>query len=189
MKPVTVFCDLDGVIVDWMNAMAEYTNKPANIYDEFYANPESFCETRVDELYGGRSKLKELMLERPVEFWSDLKMFPWANKLICCLSLDFELCFLTSPGSNPNAAKGKLIWQQTNFPSIPIIIAKQKSLVSAPDKVLIDDNDRNLTLFDERGGLALKWPNQFNMAKLEENEYDPLIDKYVENIHLYENSL
>jgi len=160
-KITTVFIDLDGVLVDWLEGIREHMQAPVNIYDGFRKDPKTLCHDAVDALYGGRGALKKIQLERPEEWWLGLKFFPWAKYLVSTMQENFPVAFLTSPGTTPTAAKAKIQWQINHYPEIPIIVGKHKYLAANETKVLIDDDNWQLSRWRDVGGLAIRWPNQF----------------------------
>jgi 5'(3')-deoxyribonucleotidase len=175
---------MDGVLVDWLEAVREFVGKPESYHQCFHDAPDSLSEDTVNALYG-ETELRKINLERPAEFWVGLKKFPWADKLITTLKKDYEVAFFSSPGDNPNAAQGKVIWQQKYHPDIPLILGKHKHLAAASNKVLIDDNTKKIKSFTQYGGLAIQWPSQFTMLKMTEPEIDEHINKLVQSIETY----
>jgi 5'(3')-deoxyribonucleotidase len=189
-KKVTVFLDMDGVLVDWLNGIRQYLKKPPEFYDCFRQDPSSLSFKAVDDLYGGREILKKEVEARPVQFWFDLEIFPWTDYLVKELSNEFKLAFLTKPGKYPNAAAAKLLWQLKHYPDVPLVMASDKYLVASETKVLIDDDDWQLTRFDLAGGLAVKWPSQFELEKQNLNLYvKPYIQSIIKLIKEYEIKL
>lgn len=184
---VTVFIDLDGVLVDWLNGIREFAGKPTDLYDCFRQDPHSLNQTSVDTLFGGRPILQKLQYEMSAKWWAELQLFPWAKYLIDTMSNNFDMAFLTSPGKCYNAAAGKVMWQHEHYKDTPIIMTKHKYLAASPTKVLIDDDDWQLTRFDRAGGLAIKWPNQFALENQSiELAIKPFIQNLVKTIKEYE---
>lgn len=181
---------MDGVLVDWLDGLRRHANKSKAIYDIFRTNPQLLCHDSIDLLYGDRDKLKEIQLNRPVEWWINLEFFPWARHLIATVKQNFTVAFLTSPGAVPAAAYAKVQWQLNNYPEIPMLISKHKYLAADPTKVLIDDDDWQLSKWKAAGGLAIRWPNQFELESKSLEHYTlPFIDKLVQEIKDYEQTI
>jgi 5'(3')-deoxyribonucleotidase len=191
MKKINrVFLDMDGVLVDWLNGIREFAGKPESFYDCFRTAPETLGHEAMDKLFGGREKLGQIQNERPVEWWLNLKFFPWAEYLISEVKKNFPVAFLTSPGHCANAAAAKVLWQQKHYPEIPIIICKHKYLVADEGKVLIDDDAWQTSRFDQAKGFAIQFPNQFRM---EQHKLDVIkssvIDEIIDRIGDYQELL
>ena len=166
MNKLTVFLDLDGVLVDWMNPMQAYSCLPCSIYDGFRKDPTTLVNGSLDEVFGGKENFHKLMTARSANFWRDLPMFSWAHELVAVLKDNFKLAFCTSPGVSVVAPQGKLEWRNQHFPGIPMIIVREKSYLAASTKVLIDDSEEQIRRFKEAGGHTVQWPNQFELDNL-----------------------
>ena len=189
MKKIsTCFLDLDGVIVNWLDAIRQHIGAPPEIYDGFRKDPLSLNHDTVDALYGGRPAFKAIQQSRPPEWWLNLEMYPWANNLINRLNNNFPLVFLTSPGTCPMSGQGKLQWQAKNYPDIPIVIARHKWVVASSTKVLIDDDDWQLSRFSNAGGHSIKWRNQFELAEFTPKAIEYYIDCIVDKVDRYDRS-
>ncbi len=186
-KVTTVFLDLDGVLVDWLNGMRKFAGLPDSVYDGFRKDPSTLSHEAVEPIFGGKLPMHTMMRERPMEFWRDLDLFPWANRLVKELKQEFPLAFLTKPGKNPSAASGKLKWQLDLYPDIPILIGGDKFLAASPTKALVDDDQYQLDRFALHGGLAIRWPNQFELERLTKNaEIENIIAMIIFKIQHYQ---
>ena len=189
-KITTVFIDLDGVLVDWVNGMREYAGLPYSTFDCFRQDPSKLCHEAMNDLFGGKEILDKMMRERPPEFWYGLKKFLWADALINSMKAEFPISFLTKPGKNPHAASGKLKWKLDFYPDIPIIQTAEKYLCASETKVLIDDDTYQLNKFASAYGFILKWPNQFELEKLPMDYIqEVIINEFVDRIKDYEQTL
>ena len=190
MKITTVFIDLDGVLVDWVNGMREYVGYPPSAYDCFRKDPSTLSHENMNVIFGGKEFLDKTMRERPPEFWYNLQKFPWADLLINSIKAEFNTAFLTKPGKNPHAASGKLQWQLDLYPTIPIVQTADKYLCASPNKVLIDDDSYQLSRFEKWGGLAIKWPNQFELeTRPLDYIQEVVINEIIDRIKDYEATL
>ena len=189
MKKATVFLDLDGVMVNWLDGMRKAANLPGSIFDGYRKDHRTLTPHNISPIFGGTEKLDALMEARPPEFWINLEMFPWAKPLFDKMKEHFEVVFLTSPGGCAVACQGKWTWKKTHFAGTSMILTRDKFYCAGPGKVLIDDDQFQLTRFDKAGGLAIEWPNQFRLEKLSVTQMDYVIDSTVAAIKLYEKSL
>jgi 5'(3')-deoxyribonucleotidase len=162
MKKLTVYVDLDGVLVDWVKGMLtglgldpKDTNHHQGVLSDY-----DYLEKLV-----GRAKIDQVQTELGYEFWANLEFLPWAKDLITRLKMASgnNLAFLTSPGKFADGAKGKLIWQQRYFPEIPMITCRYKGLCAGPNKYLIDDDKKQIDDFRANGGFVYQWPSQFSL--------------------------
>ena len=188
-KISTVFIDLDGVMVDWLNGIRKSLKLPESFYAKYMDEPHLLSRQDVDDLFGGREAFEKVQRSRNREFWLNLELFPWAEELLAKMAINFPIAFLTSPGACPVSAQAKIEWRDCNFPTTPIMICRDKYLAAGPGKVLIDDEEGQLRRFKEAGGLALEWPNQFKLACLSEGEVSKLINGMVKWIKEYEQKI
>jgi len=142
---MTIFLDMDGVMVDFVSGAIEAADLPlthddVTEWDFFkpYMTSEEFWE-RIHDTY---------------EFWEGLQPYPWAQRLYdVCRGFD-EVVFLSDSSHDVEAPSGKVKWLRRhgflNDDASNYMLGRRKDLVRSYDDVLIDDNGPN----------CLKW-NKF----------------------------
>lgn len=185
-EKLSVFLDLDGVLVDYLTGIREALKMPIESIEYFINHPEQYTLDLFDEAMGGEEKRKEIQNSLPFDFWYNLQKFPWADELITKLKANFPLCFLTSPGLSVESPKGKSKWQRDYYADIPIIIARNKWLIAGPNKALIDDDEFQSSSFNKHGGVSVKWTNQFLLTTFTPAQVTTYIDEIVEGLKKYE---
>jgi 5'(3')-deoxyribonucleotidase len=188
-KISVVFIDLDGCLVDWLNGIRKSLKLPESFYDKYKENPNLLSRKDVDELFGGKAAFEVIQQRRDYNFWMNLDLFPWANDLITLMQANFPVAFLTSPGACPVSGHAKIDWRNKHYHNIPIMLCREKYLAAAPGKVLIDDEDGQVRRFNEAGGLAIQWPNQFKLLNLSEGEQKAVLKGTVQKIKDYGKTL
>lgn len=156
-----VFLDMDGVIVNWMDAAIkscylEVTPeiraglKNGNFIDVYVPNSWDYINP-----HGER-------------WWEDLEPLPWAEELYRKLTEVIDVCILTSPGDPnknlmtvTNASVGKARWLAKHFPGCHTMMGRSKHFCASPQSLLVDDYDRNIMSFIAWGGRSFLWPNQY----------------------------
>jgi 5'(3')-deoxyribonucleotidase len=86
------------------------------------------------------------------DFFEDLALMPGAQQVLKVLSTRFEVFIATQAMAVPNSLGPKYRWLQRHFPFIPptnYVFCGNKSILRAD--FLIDDQPRNLRLFEGRG--------------------------------------
>jgi len=174
MNNYTVFLDLDGVIVDWLGPTMKLAG--LNPTDASTRNAVRDNPPIVDRMIG-HERLIELLEKAGSDFWVNLPLLPWADLLIDSLNkaLPDQICFLTSPGNWSSAASGKMIWQEKNYPDIPILIGTHKQLAASDLKFLIDDDPNQYSRFIQMGGQGWLWPNQYVLEDLGSERCEDMI--------------
>ena len=150
-----IFLDLDGVIAEFMYAACDVHDKPHDWPK--YNHYESWGMTR-DEFW------------RPINmmgtgFYMDVvKPAPWAERLIAtCRKADPELVVLTDSTDNMPGVYGKHLWIERMFGvGTKVSYTREKHLLAAPGRLLIDDNPQNCEAFAMFGGSALLFPRPWN---------------------------
>lgn len=155
------FLDLDGVLVDFVRGACEthgfdydilMARWPANLWD--------MCE-----IMGlSNNKFFEPMGEK---FWANLKPTEDAHTILSVVEGIFgeeNICILSSPTTNPGSLSGKYMWVDKYFPaySRKLMISPAKEFCAGPDKVLVDDSDKNIRKFEEHGGKGVIVPRHWN---------------------------
>lgn len=166
-----VFLDMDGVLVDFVGGLHKalgvaYDPKSypyeASKYDMF----EDLCaktngQVSMDNLYRACDA---------VEFWSELDWDPAGQEILETIMSVFDwrdVCICTSPMSNPDAWKGKVIWLNRHLPEAKhiTIMTAPKHLLAKPGHILIDDKDTNITNFKKYGGDGFLIPQPWNKGR------------------------
>lgn len=161
MKIERIFLDMDGVLVDFVGGVLKLFGK------------EDLLETWPPGEYnlGAVLGLSLNKIWRKIDdapcWWQGLESYAWASNLRdVCLYYDVPVTIATSPSRSPWSASGKVQWIQSflgkRFRNY--IITPDKSLLSRPGAVLIDDSDANCKAFDtvSNGGVAVTFPRPWN---------------------------
>lgn len=163
-----MFVDVDGVVADLPADLGRVHGLPvekwpAGLYD-------------LEKIFG--KKQSEIWQHSDVlgaDFWADLPIYPWAKDLIAFLDRTFgadQVIFLTQPVRDPQCLAGKAIWLRTHFPHRNYAIGPNKTMISRPGSWLLDDSEKNVSLWSERApGYGVLFPSRQNKLH---GETDPL---------------
>lgn len=154
--------DLDGVSVDFVGTALRLFD--LNLADISW--PPGQYEI-ADVLGIDRNLFWENINAAGVEFWRGMAPYPWFEDLYRELSLRGKVCFATSPTYSPNSAAGKMAWLKDRFGSDfkEFIITRRKHHLSKPNAILIDDSDRNVRDFVQKGSeRSVLFPQIWNSA-------------------------
>lgn len=160
-----VFLDVDEVLVDFIGAACRVhgvSREEMNAYrtDWDIRGPISRCLC-TDPDFMTEAEFWEPIDAKGVAFWSELEKFPWADDLVRLVEEEVDEWYLvTSPSQKSHSSIGKLLWIQTNFgiEFNRLFLCHHKSLLAAPNRVLIDDRISNVTQFRANGGSAILYP-------------------------------
>lgn len=72
-----------------------------------------------------------------------------------------EVTLLTEPYDD-RSMLGKFVWAQRWWPGTQLRFAHLKCLFAGPDQILVDDNDRHVDQWNQRGGIGILIPRQWN---------------------------
>lgn len=150
-----VFCDLDGVLVDWNKGYKNVSGGMSE--DEFKAK------------YGGAASLN-LLKQYGVSWWINLEWMPDGKKLWEYIQNNFlrykVLTAVGKPGEwSSMAKKGKYIWMKNNLPDLPqrnqIVVGSksEKKNYARPGHILIDDTPGNIRDWITNGGIGILHEN------------------------------
>ena len=133
----TIYCDMDGVLVDFLGRFEEYTGlKWENVTKE-----EAWR-----------------IIKQIPNFWLHLNPMPDAGELWGYIR-NYNTAILTSPSRSDwfRARTGKRAWTKRHLGRVPVVFrgGKKKSELAANDSILIDDFEPNIRRWREAGGIAI----------------------------------
>jgi len=154
MKNIEVFCDMDGVIVDFI--------KGAN----FLTEKSKFGNDWIELIKKNQDIAWKIINEKKDKFWENLEWLHGGKKLWKYIKFYKPIILsaypytLEDPEVKINAIFGKKMWirkelgELTERKSI-ICSRKDKSIFSGRNKILIDDDIKNVTEWNKRGGVGI----------------------------------
>lgn len=185
MGKLRLFCDYDGVLVDFDTAACRIHKVDPKILTET-RKPGEWCLKRCISLAKGLEVvMSDEAFYRPINgdgnsFWSKIKPLPWAKEMLQLLD-DCDVIwwkFLTTPSHAASSYTGK-ISSMRKVMGDPLFhefhITPHKVDLATPNSVLIDDRDKNIAEFIAAGGKGITFPTMGN--RLHKYSADPL--KYV----------
>lgn len=141
-----IFCDMDGVLVDFDKGYEELTGlntKHADVQDsnDFW------------------SKFKDSLEEKNMteyDYWSKLDWMPDGKQLWNYIE-KYNPYILTAPSRDPESKQGKKDWVQRldNMKNIYFRPASSKSSFSRKNRILIDDRADTIEKWNAKGGIGI----------------------------------
>jgi 5'(3')-deoxyribonucleotidase len=156
----TIYCDLDGVIANFVDGAIEAAALPLTHDDvarwnffEPYMSQEHFWTCIHAHTY----------------FWEDLPVYPWAHELVEALRSFGDVVFCSDPSHDDEAASGKIKWLKRHGfigrCSQSFVLTAEKWRLSMQNTVLVDDsniNCQNFAMRMEAEGEAIVFPQRWN---------------------------
>ena len=157
-----VFCDMDGVLCDFTKAFQDASkgwvikDKQGNVID---TADGSLTFEQFKEKYSNSQSWK-IVMKKGLDFWENMEWMSDGKELWSFVNSTFGSAeILSAPSSDPNSAKGKLIWCKRELNPQPIKVnlvpAKDKHIFAKPNHILIDDKDKNIEQWIEKGGIGI----------------------------------
>lgn len=141
-----IYCDMDGVLTDFDNRTREVG----------YKGPLGYGKYGKD--------LWKIVIARGVPFWSKMKWLGDGKKLWNYIE-KYNPVILSSVGNSltsklgRNGTQGKKEWLKRELgqktADYAIITAGKKYEFAKPGSILIDDSEKHIKEFKEKGGLAI----------------------------------
>lgn len=151
-----VFLDLDGVIVDFMGGLEREFNITIPVSSIYVGWREIVKLTHLSNT----AFWKRIDLD----FWKNLEKTVFADQLLALVD-QFNPTILTKP--TIDGASGKQAWIKKNmndyFSAGKYLIGPDKAAVAGPDRLLIDDNEDNVSDWLSEGGDAILVPAPWNI--------------------------
>lgn len=137
-KKYKIYCDMDGVLVDFIKGYFELTGK--DISGEFHTD-----KTFWDPINKGG-----------VDFWIDLEWTPDGKQLWDYIK-KYNPELLSSPSKANDSRVGKRLWVKRELPGSHLILrsAGKKQEFATPNTILIDDRPSNIEQWKDAGGITI----------------------------------
>jgi 5'(3')-deoxyribonucleotidase len=170
------YLDLDGVLVDFVGGCCRVHDLPNP-----YLKKSSLGNFRIDKLWGlGAGQFWEPLNH---EFWATLGWTEDGQEILEAVEELFDdVYILTSPSSNPEASSGKMEWVLKNIPNYTrrTILTGNKFLLAQKNRLLVDDHDKNIVLFEKYNGKAIQVPRPWN-ALNHKNTLDWVLERLTDD--------
>lgn len=150
-----ILLDMDGVLAQF----AESANK---------LFPEPLAEITewdmCNQLGISHDEFWERIEQEGEDFWANLPDYPWAEELWGTLRDTAPVILSSSPSRCPKCCSGKRRWIINRFGANykNYMLGSQKWMLAKPDRVLIDDNENNISAFRKHGGEGILFPQIWN---------------------------
>lgn len=156
-ESVRIFCDLDGVLVDFDRGFADLPE-----------NTEKLSPGEYEEKHG-KNSIWPLIDKYGEEYWSELYWKGDGRELWDYLE-EYKPAILSSPSRNPKSISGKAKWIKLNLRlnedpvtklseytgNNRVIIMQQKHLFAkSANDILIDDTQAKIDKWTEAGGTGI----------------------------------
>lgn len=134
-----IFCDMDGVLVDFNKGYKELTG------------------TDLDGTYQTSEEFWAPINKSGKEFWENLEWMSDGKKLWNYIE-EYYPIILSSPSRKGfGSREGKKNWVEREIPGTPLILAYSfhKQKYSGPTNILIDDRESNIEEWRSKGGIGI----------------------------------
>lgn len=173
MPDFTVFLDMDGVLADFVGGYCKLTGRDREELEERWLT-EHPGEWMLPKVLGcSLEEFWEPINKAGEEFWTGLEptrhFWDIIDAVEICYSGDWFI--LSSPSRCHSSHSGKVKWLKNMFGSSfdRFMLTPHKELLAGPDRILIDDSDRNCDLFEAKGGRAYVFPTVGNSQFMNSN--------------------
>jgi hypothetical protein len=132
-----IYCDMDGVLVDFDKGYKELTGKEAS----FDIPTEKFWEP---------------LSKAGAAFWIKLKWMPDGKQLWSYIK-PYNPDLLSAPSKEESSKIGKFVWVKREMPGTKLILrqAEHKQEFATPNSILIDDRADNIQRWKDAGGIGI----------------------------------
>jgi len=132
-----IYCDMDGVLVDFDKGYKELTGKEASF------------DTPKEEFWDSITKAG-------AKFWIKLDWMPDGKQLWSYIK-PYNPDLLSAPSREESSKIGKFVWVKRNVPGTKLILrqAERKQEFATPNSILIDDRKDNIQRWKDAGGIGI----------------------------------
>ena len=149
-----LYLDMDNCLTDFNKAVQALGDQAAE------GLSEEATEDQKQVMYDAIEKAGE-------DFWAKMSWKEDGKKL-WELVQPFKPVLLSSPGLFRYAKAGKIAWVLDNIPGTPLFLTDRKSEYVDPydTSILIDDMQKNISAWEECGGIGIKHTSTENTEKI-----------------------
>lgn len=141
-----IYCDMDSVLTDFDAAFREISDVDV---PDGWEYKKRF----------GKQKFWDLVGDRGLEFWSNMPWMSDGKKLWRYLrDCPSDVTILSAPSTRDRSisVKGKLLWCRNHLsPDLNVILEDDKYKYSGYGRILIDDLEKNIIPWEQRGGIGI----------------------------------
>jgi hypothetical protein len=143
----TIYCDLDGVLVDFDKGYKELTGK-------------------LPKEAGDGPEFWEPIHKAGAAFWIKLKWMPDGKELWNHIE-QYKPILLSAPSQEESSKIGKRVWKKNTLPDTKMILtpARFKQKYSGENNILIDDREDNIQQWKDKGGIGILHTSTENTIK------------------------
>ena len=136
-KEYKIYCDMDGVLVDFDKGYKDLTGTEAS----FSTDPKEFWAP---------------IHKMGAAFWIKLKWMSDGKQLWSYID-KYNPELLSAPSRDESSKIGKFVWVKRNMPGTKLILrpAEQKQQFAKPNSILIDDRADNIQRWKDAGGIGI----------------------------------
>ena len=146
----TIFCDMDGVIVDFEKGYTELTN------------------TIPTKSFNGKAEFWEPISKAGAQWWANLDWMPDGQELWRYIK-KYKPNILSSPSQDPSSKVGKEAWLKMNlqnsYKKAYFYNRSNKQLFSDKNRILIDDLQQTIDEWNAKGGIGILHTSAANTIK------------------------
>lgn len=159
------FIDMDGIIADFVTAISTAHNRLSPYTDpSLYGVAVGLWD--MEKIWGITAR-EFWVPSNSHAFWNTIAKTTDGDSIVRLAEDKFgsENCaILTAPSQAEGCVSGKRAWIGEYYPQFKarVIFATAKEFLAGPDRVLIDDRDRNIDVFTEAGGQGILVPRLWN---------------------------
>ena len=135
----TIYCDMDGVLVDFDRGYQELTG----------------MTTQQADAIGGDT-FWEPLTQAGAKWWITLNWMPDGKQLWNYIK-KYTPILLSAPSKQESSRLGKRVWVKRELPDVKLILrpASQKQQYASPTSILIDDREKNIDQWEAAGGIGI----------------------------------
>jgi hypothetical protein len=143
----TIYCDLDGVLVDFDKGYKELTGK-------------------LPKEAGDGAEFWEPIHKAGAAFWIRLKWMSDGKELWNYIE-QYKPTLLSAPSQEESSKIGKRVWRKNTLPDTKMILtpARFKQKYSGENNILIDDREDNIQQWKDKGGIGILHTSTENTIK------------------------
>ena len=146
-KKYTIFCDLDGVLVDFDKGYKDLTGVTTK-----------YADSQGKEVFWGtfKNSLKDKDISE-YEYWKDLEWMPDGQSLWSFIK-NYDPYILSAPTRDPESKTGKKVWVSDHLGKVKgliLVYAYKKPEYSGKNRILIDDRAQTIKEWRSKGGIGI----------------------------------
>lgn len=179
MSKKICYLDMDGVIANFVAGVLKRFSVKQNPYE---TDEKHLGNWYIQEILGIPNETFYDALDH--DFWANLPKTRESDDIVNIALRVFgedRVRICTTPTIHPGSYSGKFEWIDDHYPFLrrSLVTTATKEELAGPERLLIDDSDKNVEAFESAGGKTFLYPRPWNKRHPSRDKGFVLLERFL----------